>query len=86
MDEPTVKRLAHISNEEVEKDIADTQCEIDELRQRKIAYDNLALSGPEHEKRLYRFKADAIPHMIEERSVFIGKLRELLEARDKGSS
>lgn len=83
MDKEIIERNAHIPTETIEKDIADTQCEIDELRQRQIAYENLALSGPEHERRLYRFRADGIPHMIEERSNFIKKLNELLEARNE---
>jgi hypothetical protein len=75
-----LKRNEHISDHEIETDIADTQGEIDDLRQRQKAYDDLATSGPGHERRLYAFKRDAIPNMIAERSIFIRKLQALLSA------
>ncbi len=72
---------AHISDAEIEKDIADTQCEIDDLRQREKAYEALSTTAPEHEQRLYRFKANAIPRMIQERAEFNEKLIAILNER-----
>lgn len=71
----------HISTYIIERDIADTQCEIDDLRQRQKAYGELSEHGQFHEQKLYAFKRDAIPRQIEERSKFIKKLQHLLELR-----
>lgn len=75
----TLARLAHISDEEVRRDIADTQAEIDDMRRRapllRALGDGMSV-----------MRADAYVSGIHEREGFIAKLQALLDARAKVTS
>jgi hypothetical protein len=64
----------HISTEEIERDIADTEAEIVTM-QREM--DGLRLIGD----RMSLFRADARRYGIQERREFIDKLQEILRGR-----
>jgi predicted sulfurtransferase len=73
---------AHISNEEVERDIRDTEREIVEYEATLKAEEALALSHPNaHERKLAAFRASVRPNQIRERREFVAWLRRLLTAR-----
>ena len=65
----------HIPSEVIEKDIADTQYEIDQMRREA---DGFRMVGD----RMSLFRADAREDGIREREVFIVKLKAILAARE----
>ncbi len=64
----------HIPTEEIEKDIADTIHEIETMKREVEA---LRVLGD----RMSHFRADSRVNGIEERKVFVEKLRRILETR-----
>lgn len=77
-----VKKHAPIADATIEKDLAETQKEIDDLRQvRKgellIADHHLSAN----ERELARFRAESRPAMIEEREEFVAFLQLLKRRR-----
>lgn len=76
---------AHIPDEQIKQDIADTIEEIEDLRKCLGAYIILASSSRlgQFKIRTYQFLADAIPRQIAERVEFNTKLSALLDARNK---
>lgn len=80
--EDVLAAQAHISNEEIERDIADTQAEVEHLdhvweAERTLARHHLDAN----DRKLYDFKANARPYQIHERREFILFLQRLLHAR-----
>lgn len=65
-----LEKLNNVSNEEVLKDIQDTEAEIENKK--------LALV---HERRMFALRAAAAQQGIEERQAFVGFLNRLLDAR-----
>lgn len=72
-------QLTHISDEEIVKDIADTEKEIAEEESSADAYRQLALAG--HDPKMNNFRATAARSGVERRKNFIAKLRQLQEYR-----
>lgn len=69
-----IDRCAHISNSEIEQDIADTEREIITMRREE---EGLRIIGD----RMSVFRADGRRQGIREREAFIEKLNALLAAR-----
>ena len=78
-----LERNAHISDEEIYRDIADTEAEILQL-QRELRHYESAPQGA-RTYRLDQLRADYRRNGIRERQEFIGKLRNLLAMRVKAS-
>lgn len=78
----TLAKNSHISDREIETDIADTQCEIDRMRQEAKAYENLSQnhSNP-NERKMASFRLSATLSGIEQRVEFVKKLIDLLNSR-----
>jgi hypothetical protein len=75
-------RWAHISDAELEKDLADTQREIDDHRRLQAAEEEIARVHPSPaERRLAEFKADARPREIAQREEFVAFLTNIRSAR-----
>ena len=73
---------AHISDEEIQHDIADTEAEIAHLDHVWEAERTLAIHHLDaNERKLYDFKASARPYQISERRQFVLFLRRLQQAR-----
>lgn len=70
----TNDEFAHITNEEILKDIADTEAEIVTLTKESQAYSML-------EDRMSQFRADCRRDGIRERNAFIEKLKNILRTR-----
>jgi hypothetical protein len=77
----TLDKNAHISNEEIERDILDTQREISELTTQIEGYEKLSEAGPDHERKMAYFRRDGAINGVRERERFIEKLQALLNAR-----
>lgn len=77
----------HISDEEVRRDIADTEREIEQLEHMQAAEQELARWHIQPEqRRIYEVKAGARAHGITERRAFIAKLHTLLARRKEAAS
>jgi excinuclease UvrABC helicase subunit UvrB len=74
MSSASVDRNAHIPTEEIERDIADTEYEIETMQREEAGY---RLVGD----KLSVYRADARRDGIKRRQEFIAKLRELLKSR-----
>lgn len=75
-------KYAHISDDEIAKDIADTEAEIAGYEATQRAERQIAESHPsEMDRRLYDFKASARPAQIAERQAFVAFLRRIQTAR-----
>ena len=70
MTEKDLERNKHISNEEVRQDIADTEAEIKELKRRLPDYTTFG-------------DTLSMLNEIEERKVFIQKLKDLIKLREE---
>jgi hypothetical protein len=79
--EETLKQNALIPDDTIERDIADTQREIEDLRIRADAFDNLWKTGPGHEAKMAAFRRDNAFIQIRERETFVEKLNALLAKR-----
>lgn len=75
-------KWAHLRDEEIERDIRETQVAIDGYRATMQAEEITARSHPiESERRMADFKAGARPGQIAEREAFNAFLRRILAAR-----
>lgn len=76
---------AHISDEEVRRDIAETETEIVEGEAAACAYDTIASLGTSlpHERKLAAFHASAKRSTNNDRRAFIDYLTRVLEARER---
>jgi hypothetical protein len=85
--EATLAKNAHISDETIRRDIADTEAEIlgfTALQEgERIAAANLPDPG---ERRMADFRASVRPQQIAERQEFVAFLTLLLEARAKAQA
>lgn len=74
---------AHITTDEVLRDIADTEAEVQQLRQLREAEGTMADSPMlgDAARRLSAFRVEARVNQIAEREAFISYLRRLLVAR-----
>lgn len=66
----------HISNEEILKDIEDTEAEIRDLETKRVGHTMIG-------ERLNMLKASYCKGQIRERRIFIDDLKKLLELRKK---
>lgn len=73
-----IKSVAHLSNEEIEKDIADTEAEIYQMEKQIPGHKILAEAGDRYQDILYRAKVDGVV----DRKQFIEKLKAILRARN----
>jgi hypothetical protein len=82
VDEKTLSANAHISDRELETDIADTQGEIDNMRRLAKAYKEMSEyhSNP-YERKMADFRYTATINGINERVEFVKKLVDLLNSR-----
>lgn len=71
---------AHISTSEIEKDIRDTEAEIDLMEKEIVAFEAVPFGSPD--AKISHMKARARRTGIAERKEFISKLRIILEHRD----
>ena len=71
---------AHVSTSEIKKDIIDTENEISLMSQEEAAF--LAVPFGSRDYRFSQMKASHRRKGIEEREVFIKKLRTILEYRE----
>ena len=78
-DQELLEGNAHISDEQVRKDIADTQVEIDRLQSKRA----LCLG---YGDRMSMMRISAYASQIEERRAFIADLEHILELRQKAAS
>jgi hypothetical protein len=73
---------AHITDEEIATDIADTEREIDGYRRTLVAEQEVARNHPSPiERKMADFRSSARPGQIEERERFVAFLRRLQAAR-----
>jgi hypothetical protein len=79
-DQQLLKRNAHISDEEIRQDIADTQREIDDLS-RQQSYRRTGVFN--RKDRIENMKIQAIGTRVTERKAFVADLEHLLELRQK---
>ena len=74
---------AHISDEEINADIVDTEREIRQYRDMQAAEQRLAASHVEaSERKMNAFRASARPNQIAEREEFVAFLRRVQAARN----
>lgn len=73
---------AHISNAEIDRDIADTEAEIVNYRQLQQAEEQIArVHDNPHERKMADFKARGRPGQIAEREAFVAFLQRLKASR-----
>ncbi len=77
--------LAHVSDDEIAQDIADTEREISQYRAVGEAEAGIARAHPDqNERRMADFRARARPEQIAQREAFVAYLRRLQVARSQG--
>lgn len=77
-----LQRYAHITDDEVRRDILDTETEIAQYERVRKAESEIAEAHPDaNVRRMADFKATARPLQIGERQDFVAFLRRLLDAR-----
>lgn len=82
-----IAQCAHIPDEEVARDLLDTEREIEQYRRLQAAEEEIARSHPSAaERKMADFKARARPHQIAERQKLVDFLRALQAARAFGDS
>jgi hypothetical protein len=74
--------LAHVPDQQVVTDIADTEAEISNYQRLMVAEQEIAKTSPsEMDRRMADFKAGARPGQIAERQAFVDFLKRLQAAR-----
>lgn len=82
-----LSKYAGVSDEEIKRDIADTEREIEQFGKLEEANQMEADNHPdEHMRHLAQFKADARPHQQAERREFVAFLQRILAARERAES
>ena len=73
---------AHISDDQIERDMADTEAEIANYRRLQVAEEEIArVHENPHERKMADFKARGRPSQIAEREDFVAFLERLKTAR-----
>lgn len=81
-----LSKYAGISDEEIRRDIADTEREIEQFEKLQVANQIEADNHPdEHMRHVAQFKADARPHQQAERRDFVAFLQRILAARERAA-
>jgi hypothetical protein len=80
--EEILQKNAHITDEHIQKDIADTQAEVATMQQQAEGYRLIANANPSSpDGKMAYFRQTAAEHGIAARQTFIAFLEALLKAR-----